>query len=445
MLTRAIVSDIEERLPDVGRDVLDKAALCVLDALACSFGGRDFAWSVAANALIDDVAGPSTVWSRGTTHRVLDAIYVNSVHAHSIVQEDMHPASRSHAGTMVVPAVLALGESLGSSGRQVLEAVIAGYEALARVAAVMTTPDFIARGLRPSSMFGPFGTAMAAAHLLGLDREQKVDALGLAGSSASGTTAWAYGGTPDVYFQNGAAARAGVLAAQLAAQRVAGTAGILEGPSGLLQAFCGVSPGTPVAVGETGRWAVSDVYFKAFPSCAFTQEAIEATRRLTGRGLRGEQVAEAVVETYGMGKRYPGCDNGSSLDTTLERQMSNQFGVAAMLVDGELGLDRYLGPLHPPIGELAKRIFVEEHADLEARYPATPTVRVRVTTEGGEVLREEVRGGAYLTADGVIAKFRKYASPALSGERIDGVISAVGGLAENGSLTALSRQLRPVG
>lgn len=441
-LTRSIVTDIGEHLPSADSAVLDKAALCVLDALACAFGGKDFAWSVAAREVAGawPGAGPSTVWADGTTHRVLDAVYTNSVLAHSIVQEDMHPASRSHIGTMVVPAALALGEAQNSDGRQVLEAVIAGYEAVARVAAVMTTPDFIRRGLRPSSVFGPFGTAMAAAQLLGLDAEQQVSALGLAGNSAAGTTAWAYGGTPDVYFQNGNAARAGVLAAQLAGHGVAGTAEILEGRSGLLHALCGGSPAAGAA--NAGGWAISEIYFKAFPSCAFTQEAIAATLRLLERGLRGDQVESVLVETYGMGKRYPGCDNGFSLTTTLERQMSNQFAVAATLVDRELVLDRYLEPLPASIAELAARIVVEEAPDLEAHYPAMPAVRVTATTVDGDRMTEGVSGGAYLSADGVLAKFRKYASAALSEDRIDGIIAAVTGLPEGGPLAGLTKLLR---
>ena len=427
MLTDSIVTSVERRLPDLPNHVAEKAGLCILDALACAAGGRDFAWSAAARRVVPEgrPAVAATVWSDGSEVAVPDAVYVNSVMAHSIVQEDMHPASRSHIGTMVVPVALALAEELGSSGREVVEAVVAGYEVVARVGELLTTADFVARGLRPSSVFGPFGSAMAAARLLGLGHDTTVAALGLAGSSASGTCVWAYGGTPDVYFQNGAAARAGVVAARLAALGVAGSADVLEGRSGLLEALAGVPHGTVRATPEPAGWAISEVYFKAYPSCAFTQEAIEAARRLVAAGLRVSDVDRVEIATYGMGKRYPGCDNGSSLTTTLERQMSNQFAVATMLVDGELTLDRFLEPLSPAIAELAARIRVREDPELEAAYPAVPSVRLLVTTRTGGRREASVRGGAYLGPDGVEEKFRRYVAGRLDPAGADAVVSAV--------------------
>ena len=93
-----------------------------------------------------------------------------------------------------------------------------------------------------------------------------------------------------MYFQNGAAARAGVVAARLAALGVAGSAGVLEGRSGLLEVLAGVPHGTVRATPEPAGWAISEVYFKAYPSCAFTQEAIEDARRLVTAGLRVSDV-----------------------------------------------------------------------------------------------------------------------------------------------------------
>ena len=444
MLTESIVAAIDDALPRLADDVLRKAGLCVLDALACAGGGREFPWSVAARRVVPPLPAPGatgTVWSDGTAAGTADAVYVNSVMAHSVVQEDMHPASRSHLGTMVVPAALAVAEERGSTGREVLEAVVAGYEAAVRVAEHMTTPDFVARGLRPSSMFGPFGVAMTTARLLRLDRAATVAALGLAGSAAAGTCAWAYGGTPDVYFQNGAAARGGVVAAQLAALGVAGTPAVLEGPAGLLEAFSG-RPAGPVVPSAHPGWAITDVYFKPFPSCAFTQEAAEAARRLVAAGLHHEDVRGVEVATYGMGKRYPGCDNAWSLETTLERQMSNQFAVAAVLVDGGLTLDRYLGPLPAVIAELAARIEVREDPGFEADYPALPTTRLVVTTRAGRRIEQLVRGDVGLAPAGVVAKFHRYTADHLGAAGAAAVVAAVEGLAAAPSVDDLLAPFR---
>ncbi|MDQ4119101.1 MAG: MmgE/PrpD family protein, partial [Actinomycetota bacterium] len=197
MFLPALVDHLEavpRRMTDA---TADRAAVCVLDALACAYGGTDRPWTRQARAVLapspqgaaDSAAGGSAVvWADdGRRAGLADAVYANSAAAHSLIHEDMHPASRAHPGSMVVPAALAVGEHTGAALADVFRAVVVGYEAIARAGDALGTDEFVERGFRPSGAFGPFGAAAASAVLLELDRAEQVSALSLASGTAWGS------------------------------------------------------------------------------------------------------------------------------------------------------------------------------------------------------------------------------------------------------------------
>ncbi|MGW5647048.1 MmgE/PrpD family protein [Saccharopolyspora sp. NPDC003752] len=409
--------DLSEELgavaPRLTSEVVEQAGTCLLDALACAYGGRDMPWVTQARTIAgsgDDVA----IWASGGQRSGLaDAVFANSVACHALLHEDTHAESRVHPGTVVVPAALAIGERLRSPLLDVLRAIVLGYEAVAQVAAAVLTEDFVARGWRASSVFGPFGAAAAAAHLLGLDETVTAHALGMAASSSAGVCQWARDGTTEVFFQNASACRAGLVAALLAREGATGSASAVDGVIGLRQAFGGVHGG----VGEPGirldRMAVTATFFKAHPSCALTQEAIDAAQQLASQGIEPNAVVEATVHTSGAAARYPGCDNGSSLVTPISRQMSLQFAVAAALADGALRPERYSGPLDPGLARLAARTSVVVDPVADRAFPARRDARVTVRFADGSTFSATSRDNVNLTPATVVEKFHTYADPVL--------------------------------
>lgn len=411
-----------------------RAGVCVLDALACAYGGTDRPWTRQARAVLAPPpqgaadtapAGSAVVWADGGRRAgVADAVYANSAAAHSLIHEDMHPATRAHPGSMVVPTALAVGEHAGASMSDVYRAVVVGYEALARAGEALGTAEFVERGFRPSGMFGPFASAAAAALLLGLDDDEQVSALSLASGTASGVCEWAAAGTADLFFQNAHAARSGVVAALLAAAGARAAGGAVDGRWGLRRALSGPGPADPID--PAGPLAVDEVYFKTYPSCAFTQETIETSARLAAGGIDPRSIERIDVEIYSVAAHYPGCDNGTDLDSTLARQMSIQFAAAATVADGGLHPARLAGDLDPAIAGLAARTRVLPNSAMDHLYPGRRPVAVTVVRADGSSIRADGSETAGLTGDQVVHKFREYAMDQLGAEGVDAVVAATG-------------------
>ncbi|HEY3469982.1 MAG TPA: MmgE/PrpD family protein [Amycolatopsis sp.] len=412
--------------PALTDDHLERAGLCVLDALACVYGGRKLPWVAHARAVADaGGAGESAVWaSGGARHGLADAVFANSVGCHSLLYEDTHPESRVHPGTVAVPAALGVGELVGASGAGVLRAVVLGYEAMAQLARTALTEDFVARGWRASGVFGPVGAVAAAAYLFELDRATTVHALGIAAGSAAGVCEWAPAGTTEVFFQPASAARAGIVAVLLARAGATGAGSAVEGPFGLRRAFGGTADGCGEPDVTTERLAIDRAFFKAHPSCAFTQHAIDAAVRLHARGIDPDSVTTATIHTSAAAATYPGCDNADSFATPIARQMSLQFGVAAALTDGLLAPGRYEGPVDAGIAALAARTRVVVDPAYDRACPERLDARVQLDlTDGETVVATSAEHVALAPAD-VPGKFRALAAPVL-GEAAAGEIARV--------------------
>src|SRR2546423_8933332 len=197
---------------------------------------------------------------------------------------------------MLIPAALAAAETRGRSGRDLIAAVVAGYE----IEAAMTA-DFIPRsneqGFRSSPTYGPFGAAVAAGRVLGLSEDEATHAIGYAATFAAGTFEGG-DGTDIMVLQVSQAARSGLLAAYLAEQGARASDPSLEGPIGFYYAFTGGVEGVERLADHLGsRWEIFDVTLKRYPTSMYNQPPIHTMLALTERyDLRPEQIESVLVE-----------------------------------------------------------------------------------------------------------------------------------------------------
>ncbi|HUV20552.1 MAG TPA: MmgE/PrpD family protein, partial [Gammaproteobacteria bacterium] len=170
-LTQELIAQIRAK-PVTDLD-LEQAALFTLDAIACAYAGSN----TPVGEILQRWAAQGDMDSRR------QALLMAAL-THITETDDLHRASVTHPGCVVVPAVLSLGEKLGSSNRQMLSAILQGFEAMCRIGAAVGPAHY--RIWHNTSTCGPFGSAMAAACLMQLDATQTLDALGNAGTQASG-------------------------------------------------------------------------------------------------------------------------------------------------------------------------------------------------------------------------------------------------------------------
>lgn len=379
------LSDIH--FTQLSSEVIEKAKICIFDTLTSVFGGYELPSSQAAVAAVKQFKGDAGtfIWIDGDRVNTADAAFANTALAHSLLQEDTHIISQSHPGSIIIPTALTLGEESAATGKQIIEAIVAGYEAMARVGRYLVTDEFNRRGFRPSGVFGPFGSCIVAARLLNLSEDQTCAAMGLAGNCSAGVMEFASAGTRDFPLHNAFAARNGITSAYLAKYGATAPERILEGKFGVANAYSGASFDTEkFASAVSDDYEIMEVYFKSYPACGFVQTTPRAAMRLAQEfGIRPEDIEEITIGIFTMGKIWPGTDYSGPFDEITQAQMSNQFMAAAALIDGNITPATLHRRKNPQYSEIAKKIKVEIDPECDKNYPPKESVKMTVRTRDG--------------------------------------------------------------
>ncbi len=151
-------------------EVTAAAKLHILDSLGCLLAGTRLEPGRLAYDMASATSGAIHIGSSlfGTAERVsyLDAVQAMSVATHCGEMDDIHGGSGACIGAMIIPALLAMAEKYGGSGRKFLESAIVGYETVIRIGLCIDAPKLFARGWWPSTICGAFGVAAAGAKFL---------------------------------------------------------------------------------------------------------------------------------------------------------------------------------------------------------------------------------------------------------------------------------------
>jgi 2-methylcitrate dehydratase PrpD len=296
------------------------------------------------------------------------AAFVNAALMHARAQDDVYFPGLTHAGAIMSPAVLAVAEQLGSSGSEVITALIAGYEAMGAISqgfAKRTTP----RGFRASGIYGGFAAAAGVARLLGLDAQATAHALGMAASAASGTNQTWVSGTQEWQMQLGLASRNGILAARLAAAGATAAPDALEGSAGFYRAFLGEVDGVEGVGRDLGQtWRSLDVTYKPFAVCAILQAPVTQAMALSERHqLKASDIAAVRLRLNPAEAAYPGTDSQGPFSDIGATLMSAPFCMALALSERKV-LGRDLKRLDDPrLSPLIGRSTVIPDASLGTR------------------------------------------------------------------------------
>jgi 2-methylcitrate dehydratase PrpD len=365
--------------------VADAARAHVLYDLACGLAADHDAVAPAAAVGLRAGGAEATVLG-GARLGAEPAAFLNAALVHSRAQDDTHFASQCHPGAVVLPAALALAERDHRDGATLLRAVVAGYEVAAAVGEPLAD-DVVGRGFRAASLFGALGAAAAASVVLDLDGPRAAHAIALAASFAGGLTETWVAGSTEWLWEVGAAARAGMLAADLAAAGAVGSPRALEGRAGFARAVTGRDGWAPPADWALGeRWRTLEVIYKPYPVCNIAQAPIELALRLRRGGAAAAEAVGAIRCHLNPADRdYPGTLNAGPFAGRAATLMSVPYCVAMALVRGSATLDDLRRVDDPALLRLVARTQVL--AD-----PALPPLGARLEVEAadGRVLADEL-------------------------------------------------------
>ncbi|WP_428247855.1 MmgE/PrpD family protein [Ferrovibrio sp.] len=365
--------------------LLDKLKLCLADHVGCVLAGAAMPWARQTLAALSPwpVGNGSPVLGQGFVLAPAEAAFANAVLASSSSRTDTHPPTNSHPGAVLFPVLLALAAQRGSSGADLLDAALAGYQAMGRLGRIMVDDDFRKR-FRTTPVIGSVGGAIAAAHLLKLDTDRAIQAVALAANAAGGLMQWAHSGGLDLIYHAAQAARAVVHAALLAEAGCTASEAILEGEGGLLMAFGGRERVEELLSRREPTWEIEAIDFKPVPACVFVQaSAYAALKLVTENTVDAARIRAVSVTSFHTALRFPGCDNPGPLADIQAARMSLQHSVAAVLVRGTLADANYLAIDDTAIQRLCGVMTLHEDAAMTAAFPARQSARVDITLDDG--------------------------------------------------------------
>ncbi len=363
---------------------LEQAALFTLDAVACAYAGS----ATPVGRILRN-------WSaRAPRDDRRDAFLMGAL-THITETDDLHRKSVTHPGCVVVPATLALGHRLGTQPAQLLRAILHGFEAMCRVGAAVGPAHY--RVWHNTATCGPFGSAMAAACLFDLDDRRTRDALGNAGTQASGFWEFMQTGAMSKHLHAGRASESGLLAAQMAACGFTGPVEILEGKKGFFAATCD-DPVPDNLLRQDDRWQLSLTSIKPWPSCRHTHPIIDCALELHGK-LDGREIEGVQVRTYQAALDV--CDYPEP-ETEYQAKFSLYHTAAIALLDGAIGLESFDAGARERSRALRQRVRIEIADPYRSSYPSAWGAEVVVHIAGGDRLetrREHCKGDPELALD----------------------------------------------
>jgi 2-methylcitrate dehydratase PrpD len=445
----AYVADL--RYDDIPAEVAARAKALTLDFLGSAVRARRDAESTPSllamlSALGLDGAGEATVCGDARTYTPAVAALLNGAFGHSLDFDDTHADSSLHPSAPVVPAALAVGEIVKASGRDVLTAIVAGYEVCCRLGNALDPTSHYARGFHPTATAGTFGAAAAAAKLYGLPADRIVAAFGVSGSQAAGSLQFLLNGAWNKRYQVGAAAMNGVIAATLAHEGFIGSTAAVEGKHGLLAGYSDDAHPDKAVAGLGRVYETMNIGVKPYPSCRYTHAAIDALIAMRREhNLTPDTVRRVEIGLHRNGITLTGdAATKRHARSVVDGQFSMFFTAALALDQGSFGWDDYARLGDPAIEALADRIEVVQDARLEGRsHPFGARVSIDAGGEALERLIPDPSGEPSLFPDApaMRQKFLQLARPVLNGgaERFADAILALETFARVDAVTALAR------
>jgi 2-methylcitrate dehydratase PrpD len=420
-------------LSEIPAEVVETAKLHLLDAVGTGLAGLALDQMPAARAVALEIGGEAEATALGLPRRVGAgaAALANGATMHALDFDDTHEVTLIHSSVVVGATVLAVGEATGASGAELLAAAIAGYEISSRIG--LANPGGLHRkGFHPTSVCGVFAAAAAAARLRGLSAEQTANALGIAGSQASGLMEYLADGSQTKPLHAGWAAQAGIVAAALASHGATGPASVLEGRFGLLASHLGEFDEAALTAELGSRWETTQIAFKAYPCCHLSHAVLDA---VTASGIDAEGVEEMVALVPGevaVGLVLEPAERKLRPATPYEAKFSLPYCIGALLVRGELGVDAFTPEaiVDERALEIAAKVSYEVVDFGEDGSEISGGVRARAA---GRQLEERVprpRGGPSdpLSEDEVRRKFLRNARLALPEEEAEHLLAVLAGL-----------------
>lgn len=391
-ISRFVAELTYDALPE---KVVHQVKLFVADYYAACLAGYRINRSLNEKALLlmEQMGGceQSTVLFSGKKMPACNAAFMNALYAHGADMDDGNRKAAGHIAAHVMPAVFALAEATGATWKEVVTAVVVGYDVFNRIAGA-AQPSLYNRGYHATGVAGGPACAAACAKLLGLDAAGVYNAISLGAIQSSGLIIIDESGQECKPINPANAARTGIVSAQLAQLGVESSRYPLESRKGWFNAF---SDGMNEAVlwdglGET--FTICESYLKLYPTCRHTHcsmdGVIELRRQMERDGFAPEDVASIDLRVYPSAIKSTGSIRYPK--TEGEAKFSIYYCTAVALLLGGFGLAQLAVDTCPRAQELIPLIHLTEDPAMEDRARGIRGAVIRITLKNGTMYEQTV-------------------------------------------------------
>ena len=386
----------ELKYSDIPHEVIEKVKLHVLDTLGLAIAGSTCKEAGIVYQVIDQLGEGDACSLIGREKRapLPSAVLLNCTLAHSLDFDDTHVQSIVHPSACIVPTALAVAEASHVDGKDLITAMVAGYETMIRVG-LAAKGTFHDRGFHATPFCGVFGAAAVAGKIYGFSPLEYEHAFGICGSQAAGLQEFLNDGTWVKRLHAGWAAHSGVIAALLADKGYTGPYKVFEGRFGLFPSFFPEDTYDLNALcdGLGTRWETLSISLKPYPSCYFIHSYLDCAKYIKEEnGLKIDDIEEidCYVNSRTSSITCEPYEDKIHPATVYGAQFSLPFSVALILVKGDYSLP-ILGSdiLHDEnILQLASKVrcVLDEKMVCKGFFPG----RVSIRTIDGRVFAKEL-------------------------------------------------------
>jgi 2-methylcitrate dehydratase PrpD len=318
----------------------------------------------------------------------LFAAMVNAASSHFAEQDDVHNGSVFHPGTVVFPTVLAIAQTLGSSGRDFLAAAVAGYETGIRVGEFLGRSHY--KVFHTTGTAGTIAAAAAAGNLLGLSTEQMLNAFGSAGTQAGGLWEFLRDGADSKQLHTAKAAADGLLSAYLAQHGFTGAKRIFDGEQGMAAGMSSDADPAKLTDRLGERWAVLETSYKVHACCRHTHPAADALLQLVSENqLDIESIARVTAYVHQGAIDVLGAVHIPGTVHQAKFSMGTVLGLIALF--RRAGLKEFEEHFTDPrVATFREKVTMALDPEVDGAYPARWIGKVTVETVDGRVLHGRV-------------------------------------------------------
>jgi len=434
----------QAKYEDIPGEVVELGKKSILDGLGLALAGSKAQTGTLCRQYLEKIGvceGKSTVIGSARKTSPRFAAFVNGVSIHADDFDDTQLAVAKdrvygllvHPTVPVLPALLALAERGGVSGKQLTLAYHLGVEVECKIAEAIS-PRHYQDGFHSTGTCGPFGSAAACAKLLRFEHSKILNTFGLVASQSGGLRE--NFGTMTKPFQAGHAAESGLVSAELVALGWDAAGQILEADRGFFHAFGGSYD--PAAImdrlGKPWTFASPGISLKPYPSGSLTHPAMTELARM----IEANNIQAAQVEKIDVGANH---NMTTTLlhhqpKTGLEAKFSMEFCMAILLLEHEAGLKEFSDKVvqRADVQEMIRRVnfYVDPEAESAGYDKMTSLLKIHLKNGSFIAGRADFGKGSPanpMTFEEAAAKFRGCAGyadwPKVKTERIIAFVRAL--------------------